>query len=211
MPTLIGLEGNNDYRLFVLGDGTLHFHDTGDERGSREEYINCVLALSFGHFLEHVLPKEFLNTRHDVLGAAEVDAAKWAHVWLFFLLSGAFGLTHEQRPDSEGEDRKPEVAVQFPKPRFHELVVAVQLCLRSLVLFVVLPHHLDDLGPADANPLIELMRKRNDARGGLFLLRPAKRGGKEVVTDADFPRRTRHGFLHGKKTFLDLVHQSLLK
>src|SRR3989344_8611963 len=51
MPILIGLGENRACRLFMLGGNALHFHDSGNECGSREEHINCALTFSFSHFL----------------------------------------------------------------------------------------------------------------------------------------------------------------
>lgn len=184
---------------------TLLLHDARYKRGSREEHVERVLTLTLGHLPEKPLLDELVDAVDDVLRAEHEDSAE-RHLRIRNFAQLHRRLRHEERIDAECESTEDVVPPHRPPdaPLLVE-VVALRL-LDALMRLVILLHHLGEAAPADADPLIELLREGENARRGLLLLGSAERRREDVGIDGDGIGGRGHLFLDHVQAFLNLIH-----
>lgn len=127
---------------------------------------------------------ELVDAGDDVVGTAQEDSAE-RDLRVRNLTHLRRRLRHEERVDAERESAEDVVPPHRTLDAPLLVEVVAPYLLDAPMRLVLLLHHLGETAPADANPLVELLREGEDARRGLLSLRPVERRGKRVVVDGD--------------------------
>ena len=137
---------------------TLLLHDARHERGSWEEHVERVLTFTLGHLPEEPLLDELVDAGDDVVGTEHEDSAE-RKLFVRDFTHLRRRLCDEERVDAERENTEDVVLPHFTLDA-PLLVEVVALCFFDpLIRLVILFHHFKETVPADADPLIELLRE----------------------------------------------------